>query len=50
MAPLLARGQGLTYLEIADVHGCSTVTVKRDLMEASKVFTNAALELGLVGQ
>lgn len=47
---LLARGQGLTYLEIADVHDCSTVTVKRDLMDASKAFTNAALELGLVGR
>ncbi len=47
---LLARGQGLSYAEIAEIHDCSAATVKRDLSDALAVLTGAASELGLVGE
>lgn len=43
---LLARGQGLSYREIAAIHGCSEVTVKRDLARASEALARAAHDLG----
>jgi RNA polymerase sigma-70 factor, ECF subfamily len=45
---LLAKGQGLSYEEIAEVHNCSPATVKRDLSEAFHAMTTAAKELGLI--
>lgn len=44
---VLARGQGLTYEEIASIQGCSTATVKRDLSDALRELSGAAGELGL---
>ncbi len=45
---LFARGQGLSYEEIARIHDCSVATVKRDLQDALVALSGAASRLGLV--
>lgn len=45
---LLARGQGFSCDEIAEIHECSVATVKRDLADALAVLAGAASKLGLV--
>ncbi|MBI3724177.1 RNA polymerase sigma factor [bacterium] len=45
---VFARGQGLSYEEIARIHECSVATVKRDLQDALEALSGAASRLGLV--
>lgn len=44
---LLARTQGLSLAEVAEMHDCSLATVKRDLADALAALAGAATELGL---